>query len=78
MQGVLDQQLKRAEQDHLEVDLITPDSRIFAGIVVESHADGYITGTDYEGATLVLSEDRVSGAIVKDRTPSWYQGAATR
>lgn len=71
MQQALVNELKRAQGSRLVTELITVDSRVFPGIIVESHAEGVISGFDSEHAHLTISEDIVSGVIVKTDSPQW-------
>lgn len=73
LSGTLEQELKQAVEGHREVTLITGDSRMFGGIVVESIAEGFISGLDSERGRITISDEVISGAIVHDRTPAWYK-----
>ena len=73
MQELMEQQLKTAIEDTLEVDVIVKDgSRIFGGLVAEAFTNGVLTGRDHEGSTVLLQEDGISGFIVHRQTPAWY------
>lgn len=76
MQESITQELKRAQVEHLETDILLEGGTLYPRLLVGGFAstDGAVTCYDAEGATITLEERAIRGVVVDTTPPKWHYG----
>ena len=75
MQESITQELKRAQGEHLETDVLLEGGTVYPRLIVnEFTSDGAIRFYDSEGATITLEDRVIRGVIVDTTPPKWHFG----
>lgn len=75
MQESITSELKRAQSEHLETDVLLEGGTLYPRLIVNDFtSDGAIRFYDAEGATITLEDNVIRGVVVDTTPPKWHFG----